>query len=168
MINLYLKILETLQGEEAKKEFESNKLTPIKYIDLYRGQPIRPGRFEYFDLPAVFVGYNINWRTHEVNLDIHVMLDQNHSTANISINKLKGLEIMKYYQVIRELLVDLESEETSKLQLSNEQSIEADVVNYQVITFSCKIEKVIKQKYVESKIESIDIKEGEIRRFLAG
>ena len=165
MINLYLKILETLQSEEAKKEFADQNLQPIKYIDLYRGQPIRPARFEYFDLPAVFVGYTINWRTQEVSLDIHVMLDQNHSTSSISINKLKGLEIMKYYEVIRGLLVDLESEETGKLQLSNEQSIEADVVNYQVITFSCKIEKVVKKKYVESEIKDINIDKGQIRRF---
>ncbi len=165
MEELYLKILERLQSDDALELFECNNLQSIRYIDLYRGQPIRPERFEAFMLPAVFVGYSINWETQEVTIDIHVMLDQNHTTSNISPNRLKGLDMIRYYEVLKDLLIDLETSQTTKLRLLNERPIEADVVDYQILSFNCRIEKILLTNNIDTELEELNLEEGVINKY---
>ncbi len=157
MDKLYLKILDTV--ETKQNLFISNNVPPIKYIDLYRGQPLAPQLFELYDVPALFLEYSINWETNILNLSVHVMTDQTHSTSSISPNKLSGLEIMTLYNVVKEVLKGLSSEHTGKLKLVSERPAEADVVNYQIIDFTCSIEEVsLEEKYQEGVVEAINTK----------
>lgn len=165
MEELYEKILERLQSQTALDLFAENDLPNIKYIDLYRGQPKSPGRFEYFDLPALFIDYSINWSVREITLEVHAVTDQNHSTSNISPNRLKGLDIIRYIEIIKDLLIDLETSVTSKLALQSEQPLEADVVNYHIVSFSCRAEKILLSSRVSTRIEGVSVERGKIRKF---
>ena len=156
MKNLYLKICDKFK--EREDLFVSKNIPAIRYIDLYRGQPLAPERFELYDLPALFLEYNINWEQNTLNLSVHVVTDQTHSTASISPNKLTGLEIFTIYQVVKHLLKDLSSTSTGKLKLTGERPAEADVVNYQIIDFTCSIEEnEAEDKFAEVEIEKLKV-----------
>ncbi len=157
MDKLYLKILERI--DEKQDLFISNNVPVIKYIDLYRGQPLAPERFELFDLPALFLEYSINWETNILSLGVHVVTDQTHSTSSISPNKMSGLEIITLYNVIKEVLKELSSKHTGKLKLVGERPAETDVVNYQILDFTCSIEEVtLEASYQEGIIGTIKTK----------
>lgn len=156
MENLYLKICSRI--EEREDLFTKYNLPPVKYVDLYRGQPLMPERFELYSLPALFLEYNIDWKTKLLTLSVHVVTDQTHSTSSISLNKLSGLQIFTLYKVVKQLLNDLSSETTGKLELSNERPAEADVVNYQIIDFTCSIEESeLEEKFAQGTIESLNV-----------
>jgi len=157
MENLYLKICQRIK--ERADLFITNNLPPVNYIDLYRGQPLAPERFELYDLPALFLEYNINWESNLLTLNVHVVTDQTHSTASISPNKLTGLQIFTLYKVVKQLLNDLSSETTGKLKLTGERPAEADVVNYQIIDFTCSIEESkVEEKFTEVDIETLTVR----------
>ncbi|PCH69407.1 MAG: hypothetical protein COC06_07630 [Bacteroidales bacterium] len=156
MENLYLKICQRIK--ERADLFITNNLPPVNYIDLYRGQPLAPERFELYDLPALFLEYNINWESNLLTLNVHVVTDQTHSTASISPNKLTGLQIFTLYKVVKQLLNDLSSETTGKLKLTGERPAEADVVNYQILDFTCSIEESeLEEKFAHGTIESLNV-----------
>lgn len=157
MENIYLKICDRI--EERKDLFTKYNLPPVKYIDLYRGQPLAPERFELYDIPALFLEYSIDWKTKKLNLSVHVVTDQTHSTSSISLNKLSGLQIFTLYKVVKQLLNGLSSETTGKLELAGERPTEADVVNYQIIDYTCSIEESeLEEKFAQGTIESLNVK----------
>lgn len=157
MKNLYLKICDKFK--EREDLFVSKNIPTIRYIDLYRGQPLAPERFELYDVPALFLEYNINWEQNVLTLSVHVVTDQTFSTASISPNKLTGLEIFTIYEVVKHLLKDLSSTSTGKLKLTGERPAEADVVNYQILDFTCSIEESkVEDKFAEVDIEILKVK----------
>lgn len=156
MENLYTKICDRI--DERGDLFLKYNLPPVKYVDLYRGQPLMPERFELYTLPALFLEYNIDWKTKQLNLSVHVVTDQTHSTSSISLNKLSGLQIFTLYKVIKQLLNGLSSETTGKLELASERPAEADVVNYQILDFTCSIEESeLEEKFAQGTIESLKV-----------
>ena len=54
--------------QKIYRTFEANNslltdagLQPVGTIDLYRGQPLNPEGFEYYEIPALFIDYSIAW-----------------------------------------------------------------------------------------------------------
>ncbi|MCT4613602.1 MAG: hypothetical protein N4A49_01855 [Marinifilaceae bacterium] len=159
MKELYLKIQEAFA--EKKYLFEKYNVPSIKYIDLYRGQPLSPERFELYALPAIFLEYSIDWNTKIMSLSVHVVTDANHSTSSIANNQLSGIQIFDIYNIVKSILMDLSSETTTKLKLIAERPAEADVVNYQIIDFNCIIEEQqMEDKYKEGVVETIKQRSG--------
>lgn len=154
MEKLYLKIIEKI--EAAEPVFTQAGLPAVRYIDLYRGQPQNPARFEFFDLPAIFVQYKIE--KNRANIDIHVLTDQNHDTNNLSPNQMNGLDIIRFYELIKDTLTDLEADNTSKLHWRSDEPMDADVVNYHIISFECYYETILYDK----NLTEIDITDTEI------
>lgn len=160
-------ILKIYSEFEAKKQaFIDNQLTPIKYMDLYRGQPVAPERFEIFALPAIFFNYNIDWTQSEkgsglLTLDAHVLIDAGHHTDSVSPNKETGLSIVKYYRFIDYVLRYLESENTSKLKLISENPVETDYYNYHIMQYQAVITDTwVKHPMNEGTIEELVIDKG--------
>jgi len=155
MENLYLKIIDKFNAN--KSLFIKHAAPIVQHIDLYRGQPLAPDRFELFGLPALFIEYNIDWERGKVTISAHVVTDSTQSTSSISPNRLTGLQIFKLYKVVKHLLKGLSSETTGKLKLTSEHPIESDVVNYQVFDFEASIiETPLEDKFAEGTIESLN------------
>lgn len=155
---------------EAKKQFfTDNNLKAIEHLDLYRGQPVAPKRFEIFALPAIFFNYTIDWSESEkgsgkLNLDAHVLIDAGHHTDNHSPNRESGLSIVQYYRMIDYVLRNLESENTSKLKLMSESPVETDYYNYHIMHYQAVITDTwVKHPMNEAIIEKIEINEGQTR-----
>lgn len=157
MDKLYLKIIE--EFENKKNLFIKYNVPHIRYIDLYRGQPLAPERFELYDIPALFLEYGIDWKTNILNLSVHVVCDSNFTTSNISPNKITGLEIFTLYKVVKEILQGLSCEDTGKLELVSERPAEADVVNYQIIDFTTSMKyNKLEDEFKDGRIEQIKTK----------
>ncbi|MCT4640398.1 MAG: hypothetical protein N4A72_22060 [Bacteroidales bacterium] len=158
MDKLYTKIVDTL--DENKAFFIKKGCTPIQHIDLYRGQPIAPDRFEIFNLPALFLEYAIDWQREVLTLSVHVLVDPVADSSSISPNRLQAMEIFSLYKLIKHFLNDLSSENTGKLKLTSERPVESDIINYQILEFECTIER----EYYNTSHEEISIKDVKTRK----
>lgn len=156
MKNLYLKINEKIKASDD--QFTSRNLPLIKHIDLFNGEELLPEAYKQYTLPALFTEYKIDWEKQVLNLKLHVLLAKGESTASTSNNQLEALKVFDTYNLLKHLLIGLESESTGKLQLVGEESKSSNTVNHQTIDFTCRIEKtVLEGKFTESRIESLSI-----------
>jgi len=156
MKNLYLKINEKIKA--SNDQFTNRNLPLIQHIDLYNGEDLLPEAYKQYPLPALFTDYKIDWEKQILNLKLHVLLAKGESTASTSANQLEALKVFDTYDLIKHLLIGLESESTGKLQLIGEESISSNIVNYQTIDFNCRIEKTaLEVKFTESGCASLNI-----------
>jgi len=156
MKNLYLKINEKIKA--SNDQFTNRNLPLIQHIDLYNGEDLLPEAYKQYPLPALFTDYKIDWEKQILNLKLHVLLAKGESTASTSANQLEALKVFDTYDLIKHLLIGLESESTGKLKLVGEESISSNIVNYQTIDFNSRIEKNSREeKFAESSIESLSI-----------
>lgn len=123
--------------------FTDLNVAPVKTIDLYRGQPATPEQFEYFETPALFIDYSLDWKrvgkTWDASgtLDVHVVTDNPfHDTGNIFTSLDEGLKKTFYYTIARKLLDNLESDNTSKLVRSTEQPVDTGVSVYHKLSYT--------------------------------
>lgn len=145
MKELYTTIQSLFREAETEKAFKEAGLLLPKFIDLYNGQPEAPEDFE-FTTPALFIDYAISWeragtmRRGELTVEVHVLTDPTPETDNLS-PQIGGLEKVTYYEMISNLLEDLDTSETSGLVLKGERPVATDYFNYHMLTFSCTISR---------------------------
>jgi hypothetical protein len=123
--------------------FTDAGLESVKTIDLHRGQPESPEKFEYFPTPALFLSFNIVWEKSgkiyvgKAVLDTHVVIDNpNEGTANLFTNHEEALKQVLYYRIVRKFLDNLESEESNKMVRAGERPVDTGVIVYNVISHS--------------------------------
>lgn len=163
MTDLFLKIYQAF--EDNKGLFEALGLKPVTHIDKYRGQPLNPAQFEYFDLPAIFIGRRTIWTKQgriyhgSPQLDFHVVTDATWDTSNISTNKEEGLKNVMYHTLIHYVLDDLESENTGKLKRLDDEPVDTGVVNYEVLKYECSYQDPMQsgREYVDGMIEKLKL-----------
>lgn len=161
MIALMLKVYETFEANKAL--FEQLDLEPVKHIDLFRGQTLNPAQFEYYDQPAIFIGWKIVWSKAGqyydgiLTLDFHVVTDPTWDTSNISTSKEAGLKNVMYHALVRYVLDGLESENTGKLKRVDEEPVDTGVINYNVLRYECQYNDPMTsgEEYAEGVIEKL-------------
>ncbi|MGY0034431.1 hypothetical protein [Pedobacter sp. NJ-S-72] len=153
--------------------FIALNLEPIKHIDRYRGQPLNPEQFEYYDLPAIFIARSIPWekvgRSYKGNvmLEFHLVTDATWETSNIATSAAEGLKHVMFHKLVQYVLDDIESENTGKLQRVDNQPVDTGVVNYEVLRYQCMYEDpmITGIEYVEAMIEKLKINGKLITKF---
>lgn len=159
MKELYQSIQKLFKQPEALELFQSKKLLPPEYIDLYDGQPESPEDFE-FTTPALFIDYSIDWdkagtmRRGTLMLEVHVLTDPAPETDNLSDTPL-GMDKIDYYETVSDLLEDTATSETSPLVLKGERPVTTDYFNYHLLTFTCTISRRRTSVALHGKIEQI-------------
>lgn len=170
MINLFLKIY---QAFEAKKQvFLDAGLKPVLHIDKYRGQPLNPAQFEYYDIPAIFIDWRVTWSkagehyNGALTLEFHVVTDATWDTSNVSTNVEAGLKTILHHGLIRSVLDGLESENTSKLIRIDENPVDTGVVNYELMRYECTYydPKLSESEYIDTLIEALKITGNLVKR----
>lgn len=139
------KFIKTLNKHFADNNafFQTAGLPAVACIDKFRNQPLNPEAFEYFPLPAIFVNRSIVWFKNgkywdgQMTCEFHVVQDATWPTESFNNNIDEGLKQYSFLAVVRKLLDDFESENTSKLQRVSETPVDADVSIYDVLTYSC-------------------------------
>jgi hypothetical protein len=137
-------MLELYQAfEESKEQFIKAGVRPIAFIDRYRGQPLNPEQYEYFDMPAIFIGRSMQWERAGncyngiMSLDFHLVTEPMGEASNIAIGKEQAL---KYYQLVnqvRAVLDHFSSERISEMQRSNDREMDTGVIIYEVLSYTC-------------------------------
>jgi hypothetical protein len=128
--------------DAAKPAFTALGMKPILHIDKYRGQPVDPTQFEYFDLPALFIDWNMKWESAgkkymgTVNLEFHLLTDATWSTANVSTNRDAGLKSVLYLSLVRNVLDRVRSDNTGPLTRAEDTPIETEVTNYHLLKYT--------------------------------
>lgn len=138
MIDLILKIQSALNANEAL--FTEASLPPIALIDKYRGQPTSA---EVYTTPAMFIESKTTWkkdgRAYNGNRQIifHVVTkaDLGYSGGSPTLQEKFASET--YYNIIRRVLDDLDTEDSGKLKRLEEKSADTQLINYQIIGYEC-------------------------------
>ena len=134
-------LLELYKLLESKKQvFIDAGLAPFEYLDVYRGQPLQPQLYEYFPLPAIFIGFSMTGngirQKRTVTMELHLITDTMPDTSNISEQKDTGVKRFMYYLLVQQILEDSTLGKTTKLVFGNEEPIEIPVINYHTQTYS--------------------------------
>lgn len=142
MVQFFLSVYGAL--EASREKFESLGLPGVKFVDRYRGQPVEPAAFEYFELPAVFVQYAVKWertgRAYNGILDItfHVVTDATWDTSSIAATgSEEGLKLTLFIALLRKVLDNITSENTGKMMRVEEGEIDSGVTNYFTLKYTC-------------------------------
>ena len=163
MDKLFLKIYDVFDANQAL--FTDAGLEPIRHLDKYRGQPQNPEQFELYNIPAIFIDYRITWQRDGrlyngvVEIDFHLITDATWPTSNLSTNKAEGLKSMMYIQFCRQLLDNISSDNTGRMMRVGEQPVDAEVVSYQVLRYSCAYydTAITGKQYAETTPEGIEL-----------
>ena len=163
MIALFKKIYEVFEANKAL--FEDLGLEPIKHIDRFRGQPLNPAQFEYYDLPAMFIERRLVWNKvgksyqGKLSLGFHVVTDATWDTSNISTDSEAGLKNVMYHTLVQYLLDDLESENTSKMSRVDNEPVDTGVVIYEMLRYECNYYDPMYTgpEYAEAMIEKLNL-----------
>lgn len=154
MHNLYEAIVAKI---EAKKSlFINNELPTIEVVDLYMGQPIAPGEFE-FTLPAIFIDYNIDWEQNIITIDAHLLADFMEDTENISEKRSLGLNYMRTVAIVRRILTNVSTPFITGLKPMSERPATTDYYHYHILTFRANILDYVDTELIPASNIDVDI-----------
>ena len=159
--------------ETKKQTFLDAALKPIATIDRYRGQPLDPTAFEYFELPAIFIGHSTAW-TEEVGgtwtgtqtLEFHVVLETMGETGSQYTNHEEGLKYFDYISAIRKVLDPFRTSYTSKMKRSTDNEVDTGVVIYEILRYTLDYDDVDaaeEDRYTESENDDLDLRGGLVK-----
>ncbi len=141
MKQLFLNIYNAFKNAEG--DFKAAGLKPIATIDRYRGQPLEPEAFEYFELPAVFIGRQTNWTEQTdvwqgtLNLSFHIVTDYPGETGSQYTNHEQALKYQDLITEIRKVLDGFSSGQTSRLSRSTDTEVDTGVIVYEILGYAC-------------------------------
>lgn len=132
------------------QEFESNKqkfidagVPHVKFMERYRGQPLNPQQFEYYDLPAIFIERSIAWeRDGQVYngvllLRFHIVYEPTWDTSNISTNKDEGMKYYAFVDCVREVLDNFRRAYISTMYRTSDEPVDTGVILYETLGYQC-------------------------------
>lgn len=140
MKTFYNALHEVFEKAENRSKFTEKGLTVPKVIDLYAGQDYNPEFFNARPLPAVFVSWDIDYKTEPYTATIQIRLayEQLRDTSNISLNKEKALSFFDLADTVDEIVKTIQTEETGTLTLTHEgQELEPTVVDVYILDYEC-------------------------------
>lgn len=140
--------------------FRDHGVMPVKFVDIYDGQPSEAESFE-FPLPAVFVDYEIDWgfgvgsESGTVTIELHALYDDQAPSDNL---RKKGKRVKKliFNQIISEILNNLKCEHCTTFVLKSEKSVLSDFFAYHKFTISTQISRG--KVFETGSVDTVDIK----------
>lgn len=171
MKNFYQKIIKTFDKEDTMDRFIEQNISPVRYIDIYAGQDLDPENFELFSSTSLLVEWNIDHsqKPAVANVTFHVGYEQLRDTSNISLNRELGLKFLDYIDLINEILSEIESESTGKLNLINEGFNQMDsIVDVYLLQYECSYNGKTKNPqndYLEGSYENLKLNGHLINKF---
>ncbi|WP_027394189.1 hypothetical protein [Aquimarina latercula] len=167
MKELYTTIIERLTSEAAAQTYRNAGIPALKHIDLYRGQYFNPEAFETFRLPGLLFEFTVAYQgtTGVASITLHLMYEQGRDTSSISQSRDKALQLFDFVKVTHQLIEELESPNTGKLELISEELLRDDaVVSVYLLSYQAPYYGRNKEKYQYAQGEDVNIT-GRIREF---
>lgn len=160
MKELFKKIIEVLSTQDAKDKYEAASLPPVEYIDIYSGQYLNEEEYETFPHPAILFEWSVDYKANPniASVNIHLCFEQLRDTSNISIVQELALKFFDFIEISNELLEDLETERTGKLERITEVPQQmGSIVNVQMLSYECSLADKVEDKYEYNDIENLTI-----------
>lgn len=129
--------------ENNKQKFIDAEVPAVKTMDRYRGQPLNPEQFEYYELPAIFIERSIAWeRDGQVYngvllLRFHVVMEPTWDTSNIGTNNEDGLNYGTFLDCTREVLDNMRRPYISTLFRTSDEPVDTGVIVYETLGYQC-------------------------------
>jgi len=147
--------------EDEKQSFIDAGVKPIATIDRYRGQPLNPEQFEYYELPALFFQRPVSWEREGnvynglILFTFHLVTDPTWEASNIATNKDAGLKYYTLVDKVREVLDNFKTAFTGTMFRTQDSEIDTGVVMYDTLGYQCEYYGTTKIKpvYDESSYE---------------
>ncbi len=136
-------ILELYQAfEDARPDFIAAGVTPIATIDRWRGQTLTPEQFEYYPLPALFIGRATAWELQgqcyngTTALSFHLETETTGEMASIATGREAALKYYELVNQVRRVLDTFRSERISALRRSTDTEVDTGVTIYEILGYT--------------------------------
>lgn len=160
----YKKLTETFEKEEIKDLYRTKGLTPVQFIDLYAEQDLIPEWFEVHHYPALLVSWDINYSndTAVANIIFYICYEQLHDTSNLGTNTEMALKFLDFIELTDEILKNVISKNTGKLELVSENyKRDETVVDVYILNYQCSYSgKLNTLQYLQGNVDELNIKKG--------
>lgn len=172
MKTFYKKLLETFEQESTKDLYRKNGLMPIQFVDIYAEQDLIPEWFEAHHYPALLVSWNINYQADGAvaNLTFHLCYEQLHDTSNLGTNTDLALKFLDFIEITDKVLKGIESPNTGKLYLLNEQNkIDETITDTYLLNYQCNYtgkQQTPQKNYLQGEYDDISVKTGLFTKLL--
>jgi hypothetical protein len=137
-------ILELHQAfENAKPAFIAAGVPPVATIDRWRGQTLAPGQFEYYPLPALFIGRSTSWSREgncyngDMTLSFHFETETTGEMGSIATGKEEALKYYDLVNQVRRVLDAFSSERVSSLERASDEEVDNGVTIYEILRYRC-------------------------------
>ncbi|MDE5525682.1 hypothetical protein [Elizabethkingia meningoseptica] len=141
---LYLKLLQTFidegTSEETKDLYRAKGIVPVQHIDFYAGQDQDPEYFEYFPCPAIFFSWSIDYKQKPAvaTVTFRLLYEQLRDTSSQGKNTQEALKFLDFIEITDNVLHNLESTHTGKLELASEDlQIEPVITDEYILVYQC-------------------------------
>lgn len=127
--------------KDAAPAFITAGVKPVAFIDRFRGQPLNPEQFEYYELPAMFLQSKIDWvRTGRnynatLKLSVHLVTEPTWDMSSIASNQEEGLKYYRYVEQVRNVFDNLQTAQTGTFFRDTDENVDAGVVFYDILGY---------------------------------
>lgn len=143
MKNFYLKLQEILFSPEAETAFKNKGVKPVSEIDFFKRQYSFQESFDLMNLPSVFVEISIDYENQNkpgnMEIILHCCYQITEKSSGVrKTSKVNSLKFIDFYEMVFNLVKNLESEDTGKLTLTSENTGDSNGIVYvYLFTFRC-------------------------------
>lgn len=131
MKEIYKKIIEALFAAETIQAFNVVGVSPVKYVDLYKGQYLTWEKFDVAPLPAVFVDWSITLTDQEQNeslitVTLHLVYEQVLDTSNVAASQEHSLRFFDFIDLVHQAVSAIEVSGAGKLKMRTQEPSQLD------------------------------------------
>lgn len=157
----YKQLHEVFAKDENKDLYRKSGVVPPQFIDMYAGQDYNDTLFEAHLFPAIFVRWTIAYTDNyeaTATLTFRLCYEQLRDLSNLGQNKNEALKFIDFICITDEILKTIETPNTGKLHLINEElNIEDTVVDVFTLTYQCSYSGKQKAPQTQGKQGNFDV-----------
>ena len=131
---------------------------------MYAEQDLIPEWFEVHHYPALLLSWDISYSndTAVANIIFYICYEQLHDTSNLGTNTEMALKFLDFIELTDEILKNVISKNTGKLELVSENhKRDETVVDVYILNYQCSYSgKLNTLKYLQGNVDDLTIKKG--------
>lgn len=143
MKELFEKIRDHILSQDVQSTFTTAGVSPIRVVDLDRNQLKASDQSDILLLPALLLHFSTKWMQTPYNGETTVeatLVYENFGIAANWANDASALDSLRLSEMVQAELIDIETENTGKLQLVDTRMQDTDsLIAHFVFTFRCQM-----------------------------
>lgn len=168
MKEIYKKIIKKLFAPEVVQQFNALGVSPVRYVDLFRGQYQAWEKFDVVPLPAVLVDWSADLtdptqNESKLTVSLHLVYEQVEDTSSLSASQTNALKFFDFVDLVHSVVSSIQIDGSGKLKLRRQEPAELDnpgivhVLTYETTYLA--METDVKQLYDYTEVDEIELNE---------